>query len=471
MNKTVQRLKYITADYLSAALAWLGFFIWRKLSIEKVSHLELISYAKDYRLIMGLALIPIFWLSLYYLGGYYKSPYRKSRLQELSQTFFISAFGVLILFFTLLLDDWIATYSHYYQIIGTLFVIHFFATYIPRLFITTRANHKVQRRIIRFNTLIIGGNEKAVSLYKRIESKPLSSGNKFIGFVNVDDNESFELSSYIPHLGSIDFLKRYILTEQVEEVIIALESTEHHAIERIINKLEDADVIVKIVPDTYDLIAGTVKISSLYDEPLLQITHNIMPIWEKKAKRVIDISVSMFFMTLFSPLYAAVAIGVKFSSQGPILYSHERIGQYGRPFAIYKYRSMYVGAEKNGPALATENDKRITPFGKFMRKSRLDEIPQFYNVLRGDMSLVGPRPERQFYIDKILLQAPHYVHLQRVQPGITSWGQVKYGYASTVEEMVERLRYDIIYIENMSLIVDLKVLIYTIRTVLLGKGL
>ncbi len=471
MNKTVQRIKYMAADYMSAAFAWLIFFLYRKISIEKVSHLDISTSIEDIHLILGVVLVPFFWLCLYYLSGYYTNPYRKSRIQELSQTFFISISGVLILFFTLLLDDWISSYSHYYQIIVSLFTFHFLATYIPRLIITTRANHKVQRRIIGFNTLLIGGNDKAVALYKRMESKPLSSGHKFIGFVNVGENGPFALAKFIPHLGNINYLKRFILTEQVVEVIIALESSEHHALERIINKLEDADVIVKIIPDTYDIISGKVKISSLYDEPLLQITHNIMPLWEVKAKRAIDIIVSAIFLTIFSPLYAAVAIGVRMSSRGPIIYSHERIGQYGRPFTIYKFRSMYIGSERNGPALATENDNRITPFGKFMRKSRLDEIPQFYNVLRGDMSLVGPRPERKFFIDQIIVQAPHYIHLQRVQPGITSWGQVKYGYASTVEEMVERLKYDIIYIENMSLIVDLKVLIYTVRTVVLGKGL
>lgn len=471
MNKTVQRIKYMAADYMSAAFAWLIFFLYRKISIEKVSHLDISTSIEDIHLILGVVLVPFFWLCLYYLSGYYTNPYRKSRIQELSQTFFISISGVLILFFTLLLDDWISSYSHYYQIIVSLFTFHFLATYIPRLIITTRANHKVQRRIIGFNTLLIGGNDKAVALYKRMESKPLSSGHKFIGFVNVGENGPFALAKFIPHLGNINYLKRFILTEQVVEVIIALESSEHHALERIINKLEDADVIVKIIPDTYDIISGKVKISSLYDEPLLQITHNIMPLWEVKAKRAIDIIVSAIFLTIFSPLYAAVAIGVRMSSRGPIIYSHERIGQYGRPFTIYKFRSMYIGSERNGPALATENDNRITHFGKFMRKSRLDEIPQFYNVLRGDMSLVGPRPERKFFIDQIIVQAPHYIHLQRVQPGITSWGQVKYGYASTVEEMVERLKYDIIYIENMSLIVDLKVLIYTVRTVVLGKGL
>ena len=159
------------------------------------------------------------------------------------------------------------------------------------------------------------------------------------------------------------------------------------------------------------------------------------------------------------------------SSKGPVFYSHERIGKYGKPFTIFKFRSMYLESEKNGPALSSKYDTRITKFGRFMRKSRLDELPQFYNVLIGDMSLVGPRPERQFFIDQIVKQAPHFTHLHKVRPGITSWGQVKFGYAENVEEMIQRLKYDIIYIENMSLYVDIKILIYTIKIIFKGQGI
>ncbi len=163
--------------------------------------------------------------------------------------------------------------------------------------------------------------------------------------------------------------------------------------------------------------------------------------------------------------------GVKLTSKGPIFYSHERIGRYGKPFIIYKFRSMYSGAEKNGPELSSRNDGRITPFGKFMRKSRLDEIPNFFNVLKGDMSLVGPRPERKYFIDQITKQAPHYLHLLKVKPGITSWGQVKYGYAENVEQMIARLKYDLIYLDNMSLYVDFKIIIYTVMTIIKRKGI
>lgn len=183
-----------------------------------------------------------------------------------------------------------------------------------------------------------------------------------------------------------------------------------------------------------------------------------------------DVGVSLVALVLLLPIYLILAIGVKLSSPGPIFYSHERIGRYGKPFMIYKFRSMYQDAEKDGPALSSQDDSRITSFGKFMRKTRMDELPQFFNVLIGDMSLVGPRPERQHFIDQIVKKAPHFNHLQKVRPGITSWGQVKFGYASNVDEMIERLKYDILYIENMSLLVDMKILIYTIKTILKASG-
>ena len=220
----------------------------------------------------------------------------------------------------------------------------------------------------------------------------------------------------------------------------------------------------------YDILAGTVKMTSIFGSPLIIINPSLMPVWQQSMKRILDILVSLFFLMLLSPAYVLTAIIIKVSSRGPIFFIQERIGLHGNPFTIYKFRSMFVGAEKGTPMLSSDNDNRITPFGKFMRGIRLDEIPQFYNVLIGDMSLVGPRPERQFFIDQIMQRAPHYRHLHKVRPGITSWGQVKYGYAENVEEMIHRLKYDIIYIENMSLSLDFKILFYTIKTVLQRSG-
>jgi exopolysaccharide biosynthesis polyprenyl glycosylphosphotransferase len=220
----------------------------------------------------------------------------------------------------------------------------------------------------------------------------------------------------------------------------------------------------------YDILSGSVKMSAIYGTPLIEINHNLMPTWQITVKRAGDMVFSLIALTLLSPVYLLSAIAVKFGSPGSVFYRQERIGRDGKPFMMTKFRSMKVGAESSGPALSKDNDPRITSFGRFMRKVRLDEIPQFFHVLIGDMSLVGPRPERQFFINQIMERAPHYKHLLKVRPGITSWGMVKYGYAENVDEMLRRMKYDLLYIENMSIAVDLKILIYTVLTVIQGRG-
>ena len=467
------RTKYIIADTLSAMLAWGLLFLFRKVALEHTGFSDVADVFNDSNFWLGLILVPAGWLSLYTIQGAYRNVLRRARLTELLDTLLASLIGVVAIFFLLLVDDHISTYRNYYATFLFLFGIHFTLTYIPRLIITSHTVRAVHSRQLGFPTVMIGSGPRALQTYNDLENQETYSGNLFIGYIDLPSSsqQPSPLTSIMPHLGTLDDLRKIAKEQRIEEAIVAIEPDQKDRLQEILLAINSCgDIIIKITPDARDISVGAIHQHSIFHAPFIVINNRLMPEWQYSLKRIFDIIISLVAMIILSPVYLVTAIIVKATSPGPVFYAQERIGYLGRPFKMHKFRSMYVDAEQAGPALSKDNDPRITPFGRFMRKVRLDEIPQFYNVLRGTMSLVGPRPERQFYIDQIVKRAPEYLLLQRIKPGITSWGQVRYGYASNVDEMVERLRYDLLYLDNMSLTTDLKILLYTVIIIIQGRG-
>ena len=458
-------------DAFAALVAWAVFFFYRKLSIEHNRFDDVNLVFQDRNFWWGIVLLPIAWCCFYAILGTYKNVFRKARLKELQMTFWASLIGVIVIFFALLLDDNIYSYRTYYVSFLMLFVLHFALTYIGRLCITSRTARLIHTRKIGFPTLLVGSGEKAYNTYLDLDSQAVYSGNLFVGFIKVNGYTDERLAQAMPYLGDTEAINSLIEKYNIEEVIFAIDDHDDTKITQIIRLLDSRDdVILKITPNMRDIVYGSVKLNSIFHSPLITINPRPMEEWQYSVKRLMDILLSLLALVLLSPVFLVTAIIVKCTSPGPIFYAQERIGYRGKPFKMHKFRSMYVDAEASGPALSSDDDPRITPFGRIMRKYRLDEIPQFYNVLKGTMSLVGPRPERQYFIDKIVERAPEYMLLHKVKPGITSWGQVKYGYAENVDEMVERLRYDLLYLEYMSLATDIKILLYTVLIIFQGRG-
>lgn len=444
-------LLYLAADLCSALLAWMLFFLFRKLSIEGLGSGEF-SMLEDPNFGKGLVSLSLFWLMLYFLTNTYRDIYKKSRALELLRTAWQTLMGGVVIFFTLLLNDVIRGYTDYYWLFFGFLGIHFVVTASCRELLLFIAKSQIEGGRVQIATLLTGTPEHMKKVREEYARQPVALPFR------IRDEKIWTADT------DADIADGY------EEVVIALDHYNDKHTENFIIRLLAKDITVKLLADELDILSGKYKTQNIFGSTLIEIETDVLQPWQKVSKRLGDSIIALGGLILSSPLLLYLALQVKRSSPGPVLYSQERIGKNGKPFHIYKFRTMRTDAENGQPMLTTNDDQRITPIGRLLRKYRLDELPQLWNVLLGDMSLVGPRPERQYFIRQIIAEAPQYQLLQRIRPGITSLGMVKFGYAHNIQEMMQRMRYDLLYLENMSLLMDLKIMAYTVLTVLKGKG-
>lgn len=468
LTENRQRLICVITDYLAVNISWLLFNIvryhyfsdgvpdtlWRFLSLRSV--------------ILGQAFVPPAIVLLFYLSGYYFDVVFRSRLTELINTITTTFIAAVLIYFVVLYNDPVRESGDIFLLIGMLWMLIAVIVYPPRLVLTLAMVKRIHNRLFGYNTLIIGASASAFALADRLHSVSSSMGFNIVGFVNL--HPAKPVSHHQLPIYTSDEIADAIKAHGVVRLIVMPHHKGMKSTTQLLNSLFHFGLPIYISPSFIHVVSSRVTFSNIKGEPLVNIARPAFSPMSSSIKRFSDILLSTIALIALLPIFIIVAAAIKIDSRGPIFFRQERIGYRKRPFKIIKFRSMRNDAEENGPALSSADDPRVTRIGRFIRRYRIDELPQFVNVILGQMSLVGPRPERAYYIDQIMKQAPYFSLIHQVRPGITSLGMVKYGYASSVSQMIQRLRYDIIYLENASLGVDLKILFYTIRIVATGRG-
>lgn len=420
--------------------------------------------------ILGIIIIPCLLLGLYYISGYYVVVSPRSRIDDLLNTLITTFIASLLIYFMLIVNDSIRERGTVYELIGILWALFFGCTFAARLTVTTVLRRSTKRDWSACNTLIIGTLASAQKIAGRLSRQNNSREFNVVGFITFDNAESDVVPTDIPVFPAKD-VEQLVEKMNIRRLIVLPHPNGVNATMQLLGQLFVTGCSIFISPVLFRLISGKTSFGNVAGEPLIDISRPDISPMTAACKRASDIVGSIIALILLSPVMAITALAVKLDSKGPVFFLQERVGLHKRKFRIIKFRTMRPDAEDEGPALSSVNDARVTRVGHFLRKYRLDELPQFVNVLLGDMSIVGPRPEREYYINQIVKRVPYYSLIHCVRPGITSWGMVKYGYATDVDQMVERLSYDLLYIENISMGVDLKIVAYTVKTVLTGRGL
>jgi exopolysaccharide biosynthesis polyprenyl glycosylphosphotransferase len=469
MNDRKRILRYLLLDYVSAFLAWQAFTIFRFFTTRHTIYFStLTEFMTAEKALWMSVLIPVFWLIAYHFSGYYTTPRRKTNLGDLLSTSVSTLFGVMLLFFLIIINDYPEHPSLYYEVLVGFFLIHFSFTSVMRFLQTDTLIRRQSKGKDCIPVFVVGTGKNALRIRKEFNKNKSSFCYRLVGFIRAGQVKDMVLEEEI--FGEMEDIPTLLAEHKVEELIFAIDDSQPSNTRKLLDAVYSLHLPVKAYARRQDLLAGSVSLFSLFGIPLINLTPAPMPVWQQKIKVLLDKVFSLIVLLLLSPFFLLLAIRVRIDSPGKVFYAQERLGKGGKPFKIYKFRTMYTNAEPDGPQLSNIDDVRVTPYGRFMRKYRLDELPQFWNVIKGDMSLVGPRPERKHFVEQIVSKAPQYYLTQEVLPGITSWGMVKYGYADSVEKMIQRLEYDLIYLENQSLLIDLKILVFTLKPLLRGKG-